>query len=107
LSKKEEKYHSEVDFEAFRKNQPKWLSCGSFFKNPSKENPAGKLISEVWLKWIKMNWAFFSEKHANFLMNDWTATHKDLLNLMNLAIKKVKEEKGFDLVPEVRIVWHN
>jgi UDP-N-acetylenolpyruvoylglucosamine reductase len=23
LSKKEEKYHSEVDFEAFRKNQPK------------------------------------------------------------------------------------
>ncbi|MDR2640923.1 MAG: hypothetical protein LBC61_06615 [Candidatus Peribacteria bacterium] len=51
-----------------------------------------------------MNGAFFSDKHANFLMSDGTATYKDLLNLVDLAIKKVKEEKGFDLVPEVRIV---
>jgi hypothetical protein len=30
-----------------------------------------------------------------------------LLNLVDLTIKKVKEEKGFDLVPEVRIVWQH
>jgi UDP-N-acetylmuramate dehydrogenase len=104
LSKVVEKYSSTVNFEEFRKNQPKWRTCWSFFKNPSKENPAWKLIEEVWLKWVNINWAFFSEKHANFLMNDWTATYKDLLNLVDLAVKKVKKEKGFDLVPEVRII---
>jgi UDP-N-acetylmuramate dehydrogenase len=62
------------------------------------------LIEEVWLKGVNINGAYFSEKHANFLMSDWTATYKDLLNLVNLAIKKVKEEKWFDLVPEVRVV---
>jgi UDP-N-acetylmuramate dehydrogenase len=107
LSKIEEKYHSDINLNEFRQKQPKWRNCWSFFKNPSKENPAWKLIEEVWLKWVNMNWAFFSEKHANFLMSDWTATYKDLLNLVDLATKKVKEEKGFDLVAEVRIVWQH
>jgi UDP-N-acetylenolpyruvoylglucosamine reductase len=35
LSKKVEKYHSDVDNIDFRENkQPKGNSCGSFFKNP-------------------------------------------------------------------------
>ena len=51
LSKKVEKYHSDVDNIHFREHvQPNGLSCGSFFKNPSKEQPAGKLIEEVGLK---------------------------------------------------------
>jgi UDP-N-acetylmuramate dehydrogenase len=105
LSKKVEKYHSDVDNIDFRENkQPKWFTCWSFFKNPSREFSAWYLIEQVWLKWYKIWWAYFSDLHANFLMSDWTATHKDLLNLIDLAQEKVKEEFWIDLINEVRII---
>jgi UDP-N-acetylenolpyruvoylglucosamine reductase len=48
LSTKIEKYHSDVDNIDFRENkQPKGNSCGSFFKNPSREQSAGYLIEQV------------------------------------------------------------
>ena len=51
LSEKREKYSSEVDNIKFREEiQPKGNSCGSFFKNPSKEQSAGYLIEQVGLK---------------------------------------------------------
>ena len=84
--------------------QPSWNTCWSFFKNPSKDFPAWKLIEEVGLKWYKLWWAFFSEKHANFLMSDGTATWQDLINLKKLAQKKVKEKFDIDLESEVRII---
>ena len=105
LSKKVEKYHSDVDNIEFRENkQPKWYTCGSFFKNPDRENSAWKLIELVWLKWYKLWWAFFSVKHANFLMSDGTATYDDLLKLKDLAKQKVKEKYWYDLEEEIRIV---
>jgi UDP-N-acetylmuramate dehydrogenase len=108
LSKKIEKYHSDIDNIDFRENkQPKWLTCWSFFKNPSKELSAWYLIEQVSLKWKNFNWAFFSNIHANFLMNDWTATYKDLLNLISLAQNKVKEKFNINLIPEVRIIKEN
>ncbi len=105
LSKKQEKYHSDVDNIDFRKNkQPSWKTCWSFFKNPSREFSAWFLIESVWLKNKNISWAFFSELHANFLMNDWTATYKDIENLIKLAQEKVKEKFDIELVPEVRII---
>ena len=105
LSKKIEKYHSDVDNIYFREHkQPKWNTCGSFFKNPSKDYSAWFLIESVWLKWYNFNWAFFSDKHANFLMNDWSASYKDLLQLIKIAQTKVKQKHNIDLIPEVRII---
>lgn len=107
LSKKVEKYHSDVDNIDFRENkQPKWNTCWSFFKNPSKEQSAWFLIEQVWFKWYKLWWAFFSPLHANFLMNDWTATYKNLLDLVKLAQDKVKSNYGVELLPEVRIIYN-
>ena len=105
LSKKIEKYHSDVDNIEFReKKQPSWYTCGSFFKNPSREKSAWYLIEQVWLKWHKVWWAYFSDKHANFLMSDWTATYKDLIKLIRLAQRKVKNHFWIDLENEVRII---
>lgn len=100
-----EKYSSDVDNIYFREHkQPKGNTWGSFFKNPSKDSSAGTLIENVWLKWKKIGWAYFSDKHANFLMNDWNATYKDLLKLIELSQNKVKDNFNIDLVPEVRII---
>ena len=104
LSFVDEKYSSDVDNIWYRENkQPKWYSCGSFFKNPEWES-AGRLIEQVWLKWYKLGWAFFSEKHWNFLMSDGTASYEDIVNLKNLAIEKVKNEFNLTLEPEILIV---
>lgn len=105
LSKKIEKYHSDLDNIYFREHkQPNGLSCGSFFKNPSREQSAGYLIEQVWLKWHKIGWAFFSQKHANFLMSDGSAKYIDLLELIQLAQDKVQQEFDIELINEVRII---
>lgn len=107
LSKKIEKYHSDVDNLDFRENkQPKWNTCWSFFKNPSKEFSAWFLIESVWLKWYKVWGAFFSPLHANFLMHDWNWTYNDLLELIDLAIEKVNTQYQIKLSPEVRIIFN-
>lgn len=106
LSKKIEKYGSNVDNIDFRQNkQPKWNSCWSFFKNPSKELSAWFMIENVWLKWYNHNWAYFSEIHSNFLMSDWIkCSWKDLMYLINLAQTKVNDKFWILLENEVRII---
>ncbi|MBS8121516.1 UDP-N-acetylmuramate dehydrogenase [Candidatus Vampirococcus lugosii] len=105
LSKIKEKYSSDVDNIYFRENkQPKGNSCGSFFQNPSKDFSAGKLIQEVNLKGFTYGSAFFSDKHANFLMtNKDFGDYNDLLYLIKLAQKKVKNQFNIELIPEVKI----
>lgn len=106
LSTLQEKYSTDVDNIKFREEvQPKWNSCGSFFKNHSKEYSAGRLIEESGLKGYSYNTAFFSEKHANFLMtNTDNGNYQDLLYLIDLAKSKVQEKFSIELQPEVRII---
>lgn len=106
LSEKVEKYSSDVDNIDFRNNkQPKWNSCWSFFKNPNKELSAGFAIESVWLKWFYYRSAYFSEKHANFLMTDKNNSDwRDLIHIIDLAKSKVKEKFWIELEPEVRII---
>lgn len=124
LSEKKEKYHSDVDNIYFREHkQPKWNSCGSFFKNPKidlevffqnnselergwlKSMSAWYLIENSGLKWHKIWWATMSEQHANFLMSDWDiCTYKDLLSMINLVQDTVKKKFNIELENEVRII---
>ncbi len=105
LSKKIEKYHSDVDNIDFRENkQPKGNSCWSFFKNPSKEYSAGKLIEECWFKWKKIWWAYFSNLHANFLMTENNTSYKDLLTLIKEVKENIKNKYDIELINEVRII---
>jgi len=84
--------------------QPLGLSSGSFFKNPSKENPAGMLIDKCGLKGKQIGGAKISEKHANFLLNTGKATTKDIISLARLAQREVKKRFKFTLSPEVQIL---
>lgn len=106
LSKKVERYHSDVDNIDFRENrQPKGNCCGSFFKNPSKEHSAGSLIERVGLKGYRHGGAYWSDLHANFLMSDGVSCPpSDLIELVRMTQDKVKEETGSELINEVRII---
>lgn len=108
LNHKIEKYHSDIDNIDFRQNkQPKWNSCGSFFKNPSKESTAGYLIEQVWLKGYKIGGAVFSHEHANFLIHNGSWTYKDLIDLIKLAQTKVEESFWILLENEVQIITNS
>lgn len=87
-----------------RGKQPMGFTAGSFFKNPSREQPAGFLIDQVGLKGYAINDAKISEKHANFFMNAGHAKFSELLALAKLAQQKVKEKFGIELEIEVKII---
>jgi len=86
-----------------KQKQPFGKTGGSFFKNP-KEGPAGMFLDKAGFKNYKHGGAFFSEKHANFLMSDGTATQKDILELQKIAQTKIFEQFGIRLEREVRII---
>jgi len=87
-----------------RETQPEGWCCGSVFKNPPGDH-AGRLIEAAGLKGTRRNGAVISKKHANFIMNENSATFDDVLYLINLVKQKVHEKFGVDLHEEVRIIF--
>ena len=75
-------------------------SLGSIFKNP-KQYPAGWLIETCGLKGKRIGGAFVSQKHANFIINDGTATSKDILDLIDLIRTRVAEKFKVELELEI------
>ncbi|MCR4747333.1 MAG: UDP-N-acetylenolpyruvoylglucosamine reductase, partial [Clostridiales bacterium] len=78
-------------------------SAGSTFKRPEGYFAAA-LIDECGLKGCSIGGAQVSEKHAGFVINTGGATSADVLALMDHIKKTVKEQKGVELEPEVRII---
>ena len=78
-------------------------SAGSTFKRPA-EGYAAALIQESGLKGVSVGGAEVSEKHSGFIINKGGATATDVLQLMELVEKKVYEDSGIHLEPEVRII---
>ena len=79
-------------------------SAGSVFRNPSKEQPSGKLIEDIGLKGKTIGGAQISEKHANFIVNKNNATASDIKELIELIKKEIKENYDIDLKCEQEIV---
>jgi len=93
------------DIQEFRlTKQPFGKSSGSFFKNPSKTQPAGLLIDKAGLKGTAIGGAKISEKHGNFILNTGGATSKDVIELANLAKQRVFKKFGVVLEEEVQII---
>jgi UDP-N-acetylenolpyruvoylglucosamine reductase len=84
-------------------SQPAAPSAGCIFKNPTTI-PAGKLIDELGLKGTRVGDAVVSQEHGNFIINDGKATARDVLELMAVIRKRVKDERGIELETEVEII---
>jgi UDP-N-acetylmuramate dehydrogenase len=85
------------------KQPSQYPSGGSVFKNPPQDY-AGRLIEKTGLKGKRVGGAMISPKHANFIVNTGGARAADILALMDLARKKVKEQMGVELEPEIRVI---
>ncbi|OGI29392.1 MAG: hypothetical protein A2288_02305 [Candidatus Moranbacteria bacterium RIFOXYA12_FULL_44_15] len=103
---------------------PSGFSAGSFFQNPTVNNPdlikkferdvgcecrdgkipAGWLIEEVGMRGKKIGGAMVSEKHCNFVVNLDGATAEDVVMLASFIKTKVRDELGVELKEEVQCV---
>ncbi len=86
-----------------RANQPTGKTFGSVFKNPTGQS-AGALLESVGLKGVSAGGASFSDKHANFIINQKNATANEIYSLIKLAKLAVKEKHGVLLKEEVEYV---
>ena len=86
-------------------SQPlEYPSAGSVFRNPSDTIFSGKLIEDLGLKGYSIGGVKVSEKHANFIVNYNNATSDDVVKLIELIKKKVKEKYNIDLKVEQEFV---
>ena len=97
-------------------------SAGSTFRNPHEKDykdifkkynlpvnedgfvSAGFLIESLGLKGKKIGGAMVSEKHANFIINYKKATGEDIIKLIDLIKKEVKDKYEIDLILEHEII---
>jgi UDP-N-acetylmuramate dehydrogenase len=90
-------------------------SSGCIFKNipladamrigtPDTTQSVGYLLDKAGLKGLSVGGAKVSDVHANFIVNDGTATTGDVLALIAEIKTKIKEKYGVDLTEEVILI---
>ena len=72
------------------------------FKNPSPEQPAGKILEEVGAKSLRVGGASVWSEHANVIVAGDGCTSSDILALARLMAARVRDRFGISLVPEIR-----
>ncbi len=86
-----------------KNNQPlNTRNAGCIFKNPAGA-AAGALIDKAGLKGTRIGKAVISEKHANFIIAEQGCRSKDVMELIELARKTVKDKFGTALELEIEI----
>ncbi|HHT9105437.1 MAG TPA: UDP-N-acetylmuramate dehydrogenase [Candidatus Wujingus californicus] len=78
-------------------------SCGSVFKKIEGIG-AGRLIDKAGLKGKRIGGAEVSTKHANFIVNMGNAKASDVLQLIELVKKEVKQKLGYELETEISVI---
>lgn len=76
-------------------------SAGSTFKRPEGYF-AGKLIEDAGLRGFRVGNAQVSEKHCGFVINLGGATAREVAELMETVARRVEENSGVRLEPEVK-----
>lgn len=85
-----------------KETQPPQPSAGSVFKNPEGDH-SGRLIESVGLKGTRIGRAEISPRHANFIVNTGGASAADVVALIALARRTVRERCGVELELEVEL----
>lgn len=78
-------------------------SAGSTFKRPIGDY-ASRLIEANGLKGLRYGDAQVSEKHCGFIVNVGEAKCQDVMRLISVIQKTVKDQSGIELCPEVKII---
>lgn len=78
-------------------------NCGSTFKRP-EGHFAGQLIEECGLKGYIENGVEVSSKHAGFIVNSGKSTATDMINVIEMVKKRVKDKFDIELEEEVKII---
>ena len=106
LDKKEKIEKKQSDLVQRKKlSQPSQIkTCGSTFKNISKEKKAWMLIKESGCENYEEGDAIISKKHCNFFINKGKAKSSDIENLIKKVKSKVYEKTKINLELEIKIV---
>ena len=106
LDKKEKIEKKQRDLVQRKKlSQPNQIkTCGSTFKNISKEKKAWMLIKESGCENYEEGDAIISKKHCNFFINKGKAKSSDIENLIKKVKSKVYEKTKINLELEIKIV---
>ena len=94
------------EIEQFRKESRHFdfPSSGCIFKNDHEKNiQAGRLLDSLGLKGLTVGGAEIAGFHANFIVNNGSATASDVLELIKKIESIVKEKTGITLEREVRL----
>ena len=86
-------------------SQPSQIkTCGSTFKNISKDKKAWMLIKEAGCEEYQEGDAIISKKHCNFFVNNGNAKSADIEKLITKVKQKVYEKTGVNLELEIKII---
>ena len=85
------------------KHPLEYPSAGSTFKRPEGQF-AGKLIEDCGLRGYTVGGAQVSEKHCGFVVNKGGATTEDIMSVIRHVQHIVKEQTGYLLECEVKII---
>lgn len=105
LTPSSEARRKQLDIIQYRKNTQPYdaKSAGCVFRNPSCAH-AGALIEQSGLKGKTLGDAQVSHVHANFIINTGNASSNDVLHLITIICREVKNHTGFELEHELRCV---
>ncbi len=79
-------------------------SCGSIWKNPGPPHgSAWELVDRAGMRGAEKGGARIAERHANFIVNVGDARACDVLSLMAETRRRVHDEEGIWLEPEIRL----
>ncbi|MEA3369592.1 MAG: UDP-N-acetylmuramate dehydrogenase [Candidatus Ratteibacteria bacterium] len=103
-SKKTVKQVGQAYFQRKMESQPlSFASAGCIFKNPDGK-PASVLIDKLNLKGCRQGGAEISSQHANFIIKKGETKAADILGLIRIIERKVKEKQGINLEKEIVVV---
>ena len=93
----------DLDHRRKTKQPLEWPSAGSTFRRPPGYF-AGKLVQDVGMRGFSNGYAHVSDLHCGFVITRGNATAQEVIDLISMIQKRVKEKFGVELHTEVKVI---